>query len=220
MLRTLGTTLTTAAVYGLACGAVHSLRFALYGLIKFPLLLLGTALVCALAYGLTARFCAVSLALGELLRLSAQIYRDTAVLLCAFAPATLFLALTIVKPSTSDLGEYPHFLAFNVAVIACAGTIALVRVSRRMLREKKVRASRVVPTLGLWLALSLVVGGQWAWYLRPFFGVASIDGATTRFCLGTAPDYRGARSFFEAVYHLVVPPPLPGDFTSRGKGRE
>jgi hypothetical protein len=218
MLRLLGTTLLASAAYGFACGAVHSLRFAIYGLVKFPLLLLGTALICALAYSLGARFCGVSLAHREVLRLSGQIYRDAAVLLWAFAPATLFLALTIRSPSPRDLGEYPLFLAFNVIVIACAGTIALLRVTRRLLREKDVPKARAAPTLCFWLAVSLVVGGQWAWYLRPFFGVASIDGATTRFCLGAAPDYRGATSFFEAVYHLLDPPPLPRDFTSRGKG--
>ncbi len=69
-----------------------------------------------------------------------------------------------------------------------------------------------------WLLLSLLVGGQWAWYLRPFFGVASISAEVTPFCLGTLPDYRGATSFFEAVLHLVDPPPLPQGFYLRAWG--
>ena len=50
-----------------------------------------------------------------------------------------------------------------------------------------------------WLALSLLVGGQAAWTLRPFFGVRSIPGAETRFFLGSSPDYRGSTNFYEAV---------------------
>ena len=69
-----------------------------------------------------------------------------------------------------------------------------------------------------WVLLSLLAGGQAAWYLRPFFGVASIDGRATRFCLGTTPDYRGATNFYEAVYHLLRPPPLPEDWLRRGTG--
>ena len=50
-----------------------------------------------------------------------------------------------------------------------------------------------------WLALSLLVGGQAAWTLRPFFGVRSIPGDQTRFFLGSSPDYRGSTNFYEAV---------------------
>ena len=69
-----------------------------------------------------------------------------------------------------------------------------------------------------WLALSLLVGGQAAWTLRPFFGVRSIPGAETRFFLGSSPDYRGSTNFYEAVYDLVVRPPLSPDYVRRGRG--
>ena len=73
-------------------------------------------------------------------------------------------------------------------------------------------------TVGGWLVLSLLVDGQAAWTLRPFFGVRSIPGAETRFFLGSAPDYRGATNFFEAVKNVVTAPPLAADYTSRGRG--
>ena len=42
--------------------------------------------------------------------------------------------------------------------------------------------------------------------MRPFFGVRGLAKTAPPFFLGTAPDFRGARSFYEAVYNLVVPP--------------
>jgi hypothetical protein len=78
--------------------------------------------------------------------------------------------------------------------------------------------SRRLTTAGAWLALSLFVGGQAAWFLRPFFGVASIAGKETRFFLGAAPDYNGSTNFYEAVYHLIIPAPLARDYYLRGRG--
>ena len=69
-----------------------------------------------------------------------------------------------------------------------------------------------------WLALSLLVGGQAAWTLRPFFGVRSIPGAETRFFLGSSPDYRGSTNFYEAVYNVVAAAPLAADYTRHGRG--
>ncbi|MFT5357956.1 MAG: hypothetical protein ACI9KE_005193, partial [Polyangiales bacterium] len=50
MKRQLLTLAGASAIYGFSIGAVHSLVFALRNLIKFPLLLLVTAIVCCLAY--------------------------------------------------------------------------------------------------------------------------------------------------------------------------
>jgi hypothetical protein len=37
--------------------------------------------------------------------------------------------------------------------------------------------------------------------MRPFCGVVGAP-----FMLGSQPDFRGATSFYEAVYHVFVPP--------------
>ena len=46
--------------------------------------------------------------------------------------------------------------------------------------------------------------------MRPFFGARTFE--TLPFMEGTAPDFRGATSIYEAVYFLVVPPDLPDGF--------
>jgi hypothetical protein len=221
MRRDVATLLRASALYGFSIGCVHSVRFGLHNLIKFPLLFLITGAACAVAYFLFA--CLVGgfrFRFLDIQRLAMRLYRDAALLLAALAPANLFLAWTIVPPDQTSLHEYPLFLGLNVGFIAAAGALALIQQVRALARYHPWPLSRRLITVSGWLALSLLVGGQVAWTLRPFFGVRSISGAETRFFLGSAPDYRGSTNFYEAVYHVVRPPPLAPDYTLRGRGWE
>jgi hypothetical protein len=208
MARTLFTLVACAAVYGSTLGAAHSLTFALRNTIKFPLLILVTGLVCSLAYYGLARLVTSRLSFRAIQSLVWATYRDIAVLLVALSPVTLFLALVLDQAtSKSDLGHYPLFLGINVIFIAIAGMLTLGKQALALVREHGLPRTQGAIVLFLWLAVSLPVGGQWSWYLRPFFGVRALGG-TENFCLGTIPDFRGATSFFEAVYNLVDPPQL------------
>jgi hypothetical protein len=203
------TVLFAAAIYGFSVGAVRSLRYAGLNLIKFPLLIGIGASVAAGAYFLAARLLAPELRFADVRRLVLASYADLVILLAALAPVTLVLGLTIRPPtSAADLGEYPSFLAGNVALITAAGILSVLRQAAALLHRHALPRARALPLVALWLATSLLVGGQAAWYLRPFFGNRAVpdDGS---FCLGSRPDFRGARSFYEAVYHLWAPPPAP-----------
>jgi len=198
--------LLASAVYGFSVGAACSLRFAALNLLKFPLLIGVSVSVSAGVYFLVARLLAPELGFSAVRRLVLASYADLADLLAAFAPVTLFLAATLRSPtSTVELGEYPSFLAANIALIAVAGVLAVGRQAAALLGRHALPRGRALALVGGWLAVSLLVGGQAAWYLRPFFGNRAIvdDGS---FCQGSRPDYRGADSFFEAVYQLAVPP--------------
>jgi hypothetical protein len=219
MRRDVATLVLASAVYGFSIGCVHSTRFGLHNVIKFPLLFVITGAACAVAYFLFARLVGeAGFRFVDIQRLAMRLYRDAAVLLAALAPANWFLARTIVAPDEYALHEYPMFLALNVVFIAAAGSLALLRQVRALAAYHPWPLSRRVITVGGWLALSLLVGGQAAWTLRPFFGVRSIPGDQTRFVLGSAPDYRGATNFYEAVGNIVAPSPLASDYTSRGRG--
>ncbi len=198
--------LFASAIYGASVGAVHSPRFAALNLIKFPLLIGVSVSVAAGVYFLWARLLAPQLGFEAVRRLVIASYADLADLLAAFAPVTLFLALTL-RPPTSlvERGEYPSFLAGNIALIAAAGVLAVGRQAIALLRRHALPPARALALVGGWLAVSLLVGGQAAWYLRPFFGNRAVpdDGS---FCEGSRPDSRGAESFFEAVAQLAVPP--------------
>jgi hypothetical protein len=138
-------------------------------------------------------------------RLSLGTFHDLAVLLASLAPVTLFLGLTVERPrSEAALGEYPLFLGLQVGIIALAGTVALVRQAAGLFRRHRLGLARSAAVTISWLAISLVAGGQAAWYLRPWFGLAFMKDLP--FLEGARPDFRGATSFFEAVLHLVSPP--------------
>jgi len=110
-------------------------------------------------------------------------------------------------------------LGLNVFFIAVCGALALVRQGRMLLYKREVTSRRSLMLIFAWMLLSLLVGGQWAWTLRPFFGLHTVSAAQTPFCLGGLSDFRGATNFYEAVYHLISPPQLPTDWYLHGWGR-
>ncbi len=202
--RLLGTVLAAAA-YGFSCGSVHSFGLAARNLVKFPLLIAITTIVSALGWCMFSAFLARALDTTAVLRLSLDTFRDLSFLLASLSPVVLFLGLTVDRPvSETELGEYPMFLGSNVAIIALCGTIALVRQARSLLAAKGLGLARSLAVTVVWLAICLVVGGQCAWYLRPYYGLAFMEDLP--FAERTAPDFRGATSFFEAVVHIVAPP--------------
>lgn len=195
-----------AAAYGFSVGCAHSLTFGLHNLVKFPLLLLVTASVCAVASHLVASFAGARLRFAEVQELNFALFTDASVMLASLAPVGLFLSLTHARPTESGLHEYPLFLAFNVVLIAVSGVTALWRQARGVMKKAQLGRRRGVVVVGAWLALSLLVGSQAAWFFRPFFGVATIRAEDTPFFLGTNPDFRGATNFYEAVWQIVFPP--------------
>lgn len=195
-----------SASYGFAIGWVHSPVFALRNLVKLPLLLVVTGAVCSLAFYLSARAFAPSLGFFAIVRTAVGMYCHTAMLLGALAPPMLFLSSVLERPDARGLNEYVWFLGANVVAIAVCGSTTLAVESRRLFEEHGLTRSQTTVLVAAWLFLSLLVGAQWSWYLRPFCGVATVDAP---FVLGTEPDFRGATSFYEAVYHLIDPPSSP-----------
>ncbi|MCU0727291.1 MAG: hypothetical protein MUE73_16150, partial [Planctomycetes bacterium] len=215
MKRRFAETMLAAALYGFSAGAVHSLRMAGWSALKFPLLILSTILLSSLAWQCVSRFLAPALRFPEVASIALRTFHRTALFLASLCPVTFFLARTITPPDAGGLGEYPLFLGLNVGFIALSGTAALGLETRRLARGLGLGPRRAVSVLGAWLAICLFAGGQCAWIMRPFFGPATIRDPP--FMEGSAPDFRGARSFYEAVYHLVCPPPLPPDWPRRGR---
>lgn len=206
MSRRLLTLVGASAAYGFSIGAVHSLAFALRNLIKFPLLVLVTAGVCCLAYYLAARALTSALDFRAVQGAVLEIFADTALLLASLSPAMLFLACTLERADERGLHDYPLFLTLNVLAIAGCGSFALVRRTRRLALGHGLSTRRAGAITVVWMSLSLLVGSQWSWYLRPFCGVAHVDAP---FVLGTEPDFRGATNFYQAVYQVLVPPTPP-----------
>jgi hypothetical protein len=103
-------------------------------------------------------------------------------------------------------------LACNVAAVALAGTLALVRQARELLRDGGVTTRRSSTLVALWLVLTLGVGGQGAFFMRPFFGFPATRGNTPPWFLGAQPDVRGATSFYAMVAQSFSKPQLPAQW--------
>ena len=217
MMRAAAVTAVCAAAYGFALGSAHSELYAVRNVAKFPLLILVTAGVCALAYWIVARGAGTKLTFLEAQRASWRLFHDLAILLASLSPVVFFLAGSARARDDGRLGEYDEFLAFNVAVVGAAGTLALVLQARRLFTSASSTPARAAAIVAAWLVLSLGVGGQAAFYLRPFFGFPATRGYVPPFFLGAQADLRGATNFYEAVWQTIRRPALPTWLDERGR---
>ena len=217
MVRLLLGTLVASAIYGFSIGSAHSLTYASWNLVKFPLMIIITGSVCSVSYYVFSRFVSKELLFKDVQMMSLRAYHGISILLASLSPVSFFLARTLKQPDETSLNEYPFFLGLNVVLIAISGSVALSRQAWDLLQRHGLQLRRSILTVLLWLSLSLFVGGQCAWYLRPFFGISTIKADESPFILGTTPDFRGDTNFYAAVYHIVFPPPLEADYFRRGK---
>lgn len=209
MIRSLTVLVLGSAVYGFTVGSAHCWLYATRNLIKLPLLLVSTGLVCGLAYFVTGQFFAWGLSFRRVQRLTWALFRDLSILLASLAPANFFFAMILVHTDDSRLGEYSLFLGLNIVFVACGGALALLGQARSLIRSIDISRARAGALVLAWLGLSLFVGGQVAFFMRPFFGLPASRGNTPPFMVGAEADVRGATNFYEAVIQLFEEPPLP-----------
>ena len=212
MVRSLTVLLLGSAVYGFTVGSAHCWLYASRNLIKFPLLLLVTGFVCGLAYFVIGQFFAWGLSFRRVQQLTWALFRDLSALLASLAPANFFFAMILVHTDDSRLGEYSLFLGLNMVFIACGGTLALLGQARSLIRSIVISRGRATALVFSWLLLTLFVGGQVAFFMRPFFGLPASRGCNPPFMVGAEADVRGATSFYEAVIQIFEEPPLPGSW--------
>ena len=153
------------AIYGVIIGSIQGWLQMLSSGFKLPALYLLTLLICLptlylfdVIFGSKRTFAQyVALLLASMSMIS--------VMLCGFAPITLFFRLSI--------NDQNFFRLLNIAIFALTGVIGIKFFHKAMVslidseseslpnRHKLIRA---------WLILYGFVGSQLAWTLRPFFG--------------------------------------------------
>jgi len=198
-----------AALYGLALGSAHSWLYAARDVVKFPLLIAMVSVVCAVANWIAAKALGAALSMRAVLEAVLGAFADTSILLASLAPAVLFVGLVLRHGDDGWLGEYYLFFALNVVLVAIAGGLALVRGTRSLCAAAGLPLRTSVRVVAAWVVLALFVGGQAAFWLRPFFGLPATRGNTPPFCLGSTPDVRGATNFYEMVLITLERAPLP-----------
>lgn len=206
MIRSLLTLIVASAIYGFSIGLSNSFVYAARNVVKFPLLILSTSTVCALCYYVLSRFFGVGLNFVRVQKVVVAVFSDTSRLLAALALAVGFLALTGAPPVAGRFDDFSMFLAFNVVAIAACGCLAVQRCSREQLPGEVATSRQRKLLVSAWMLTSLLVGGQMCWLIRPFFGASTTASWESPWFSGSEPGFRGARSFYEAVWFVVSPP--------------
>lgn len=215
MIRRALAALLGAALYGFSLVSAHSELYASRNLLKFPLLLVTTAAVCATSWWISARWLNSGLSFRAVQQATWTLFHDASLLLASASPIVLFFAHVLRATDDGQLGGYDGFLACNLGAVALAGVLAFHRQVARLLRSTELSRRRAFGLAIGWLALALCVGGQAAFYMRPFFGFPVTRGNTPPFFLGAEPDARGATNFFEALAQAAKRPPLPSVWPSQ-----
>ncbi|MBW4690776.1 MAG: hypothetical protein KME27_03315 [Lyngbya sp. HA4199-MV5] len=154
------------ALYGAIIGAFHSAPQVASSAIKLPALYLLTLLICLPTLYIFNALFGSKQTIGQHFTYLLTAVSVIAILLCGFAPVTLFFLITV--------NDYSFFLLLNVAIFALTGVLGVSFLYQVMKPIDEDGASQSVKVrrniLRFWLVLYGFVGSQLGWTLRPFFG--------------------------------------------------
>lgn len=154
------------AIYGGIIGAFHSPLQVVASAIKLPALYLITLLVCLPTLYILNVLFGSKQSVGQHFTFLLTAVSVIAILLCGFAPVTLFFLITV--------NDYNFFLLLNVAIFTITGVLGvsfLYQVMKPVAEDDTAQGIKVRTTiLRFWLGLYGFVGSQLGWTLRPFFG--------------------------------------------------
>ncbi len=153
--------------YGAIIGAFNSPQQAIASAIKLPSLYLLTLIVCLPALYIFNVLFGSTKTIAQHFTYVLSTASVIALLLCGFAPVTLFFLITI------SVKDYSFFLLLNVAIFGLTGVFGVSFLYQAMRPDTGEIDSNVQlrsKILRLWLALYGFVGSQLGWTLRPFFG--------------------------------------------------
>jgi len=195
----LATILIGTGLYGAAMGYWRAPLHGVFVAIKFPLIVLLTAMGNALLNGMLAPLLGLNIGLRQSFIAILFSFTILAAILGAFSPLIGFV-LWNSPPMASDLRQqgitYTAIQLMHVAIIAFAGITANLRLLQ-LLRELSGDAAAARRVLFAWLAGNLFFGSQLSWILRPFIGSPGLE---VEFLRKTA--FQG--NFYETVFRSVL----------------
>ena len=172
---------------------------ALYVAIKFPLIIVLTALGNALLNAMLAPLLGLNISLRQSLLAILMSFAIAAAILGAFSPLVGFLVWNAptMTPDLKATATYSLIKLVHVIVIAFAGVAGNVRLFQLLTQLGGGRriAGRV---LIAWLAGNLFLGGQLTWIARPFMGAPQLPVAFLR-----EGPFKG--NFYENVWNTLLP---------------
>ncbi len=190
-----------AGLYGAAMGYWRSPVQAGYNLVKFPLVILATALGNALINGMLTPLLGLNLRLRQSLVLVLMSFSIAAAILASFAPIVFFVIWntpSLARQSGISWATYNFVQLTQVVMIAFAGVAANLRLLR-LLRALSGGHRVARKILFAWLAGNLFLGGQLCWILRPFIGSLELP---VEFLRPNAFQGNFYETVFRAIDHL------------------
>jgi hypothetical protein len=187
-----------AGLYGAAMGWWRDPQQALYVAIKFPLIILLTAMGNALLNGMLAPLLGLNIPFRQSFLAILMSFTVVAAILGAFSPVTAFMIWNAPPMSAAAVSgpTYGLIKLTHVAVIAFAGVAGNVRLFQLLTRLGGLRAV-ALRVLFAWLAGNLFLGSQLSWILRPFIGSPVLP---VEFLRATA--FHG--NFYENVFRSLL----------------
>lgn len=154
------------ALYGGIIGAFHSPLQIVSSAVKLPALYLITLLVCLPTLYIFNAIFGAKQSIAQHFTYLLTAVSVISLLLCGFAPVTLFFLITV--------NDYSFFLLLNVAIFALTGVVGvsfLYQVMKPIADDDTQQGVKIrTNILRFWLVLYGFVGSQLGWTLRPFFG--------------------------------------------------
>jgi hypothetical protein len=188
-----------AGLFGVAIGCWRAPLQGVYSAVKFPLVVLLTALGNALLNSMLAPLLGLNLGLRQTLLAVLMSFTIAAAILGAFSPLMFFVVWNTppLQPGASiSVTAHSIILLTQVGIIALAGIAANVRLLQLLQRlSGSVSVARRV--VFAWLAVNLLLGSQLSWNLRPFVGAPYLPVEFLR-----ADAFSG--SFFESVFRTAA----------------
>ncbi|MBI5774816.1 MAG: hypothetical protein HZA89_13865 [Verrucomicrobia bacterium] len=193
----LAVTIGGSAAFGAAMGWWRAPEQALYTAVKFPLVILLTALGNAVLNAMLAPLLGVNIGLRQSLLAVLMSFTIAAAILGAASPLLAFVVWNTppLAERASAGGAHAFLLLTIVVIIAFAGVAANLRLLQ-MLRRLGGGAGAARRVLFAWLAGNLFLGSQLSWMLRPFIGSPGLSVQFLR-------DDPLKGSFYEAVFHAI-----------------
>ena len=163
------------AAYGFSVGYWRDPWMAVFVSIKLPLLIFLTLACNGLLNGLFGILLGGGFSFRESLMALLAASALAAVILGSLAPITFLMAWNAPPPDSPDAATaHAAYMVTHTFLIGFAGITANVHL-HRLLLDRSPSPIAATATLLAWLAGNGVVGAQFAWILRPFFGTPTIE---------------------------------------------
>ncbi len=194
--RTAAIALLGFAAYGFTVGFWRSPLMGGYVAVKMPLLIALTLGCNGMLNGLLGLLLGSGLGFRQSLHALLSAFAISGLILGSVAPVTFFLAVNVPQADSAEAAmTHSSYLLIHVLLIAVAGLAGVVRL-RRLLEAYTSSRAIARSTLGAWIAGNALLGMQFSWILRPFFGSPGLEVAFLR-----EDPMRG--SFIESVWRSL-----------------